>query len=85
MKVLSRFRSIVIRSPNNTTEANGSTTEEKQLPQKEIDADSVAVSEKGTTTEEQVSDDVQKGVQAVEAVTLTWSKKTLIAVFIKYV
>ena len=29
--------------------------------------------------------DAQRGVQDVEAVTLTWSKGTLIAVFIKYV
>ncbi|KAI7853430.1 major facilitator superfamily-domain-containing protein [Circinella umbellata] len=82
MKVLSRFRSIVLRSSDDTTKTNGSITEEKQLPPKEIDVDSVAASEKNSTTEEQVDDNVQKGVQAVEAVTLTWSKKTLIAVFI---
>lgn len=31
------------------------------------------------------SEDAQRGVKEVEAVTLTWSKKTLIAVFLKYV
>ncbi|KAG2225569.1 hypothetical protein INT45_013680 [Circinella minor] len=82
MKVFSRFRSIVLRSSDDTAKTNGSITEEKQLPQKEFDADSVAASEKNSATEEQVDDNVQKGVQAVEAVTLTWSKKTLIAVFI---
>jgi len=30
------------------------------------------------------SEDVQRGVQEVEAVTLTWSRRTLIAVFLKY-
>jgi hypothetical protein len=37
----------------------------------------------GTRGEERVSEDAQRGVQHVEAVTLTWSKKTLIAVFFK--
>lgn len=32
--------------------------------------------------EELVSEDAQRGVQNVEAVTLTWSKNSLIAVFI---
>lgn len=31
------------------------------------------------------TEDAQKGVKDVEAVTLTWSKTTLIAVFAKYV
>lgn len=30
------------------------------------------------------SEDAQQGVQDVEAVTLTWTKGTLIAVFVKY-
>lgn len=50
------------------------------------------VVERGATdieTEENQSqlpgEDLQRGVQDVEAVTLTWSKKALIAVFVKYV
>lgn len=31
------------------------------------------------------AEDLQRGVQDVESVTRTWSKKTLIAVFLKYV
>lgn len=31
------------------------------------------------------TEDAQRGVQQVEAVTLTWSKKSLVAVFILYV
>lgn len=31
------------------------------------------------------SEELQRGVQNVEAVTLAWSKKTLVAVFLKYV
>lgn len=30
------------------------------------------------------SEELQRGVQNVEAVTLTWSKTTLVAVFLKY-
>lgn len=35
--------------------------------------------------DERPTENTQRGVQGVEAVTLTWSKRTLIAVFIKYV
>lgn len=31
------------------------------------------------------SEELQRGVQTVEAVTLTWTKTTLVAVFMKYV
>ncbi len=34
---------------------------------------------------EHPNEDIQRGVQDVEAVTLTWSKTTLVAVFLKYV
>lgn len=30
------------------------------------------------------TEDAQRGVQNVEAITLTWSKKALVAIFIKY-
>ena len=39
----------------------------------------------GAPQSELPSEELQRGVQNVEAVTLTWSKKTLIAVFLKYV
>lgn len=35
--------------------------------------------------DERPGEDLQRGVQQVEAVTLSWSKGTLIAVFLKYV
>ena len=43
--------------------------------------DAAAVS----TDPEHPDEDLQRGVAQVEAVTLSWSKTTLIAVFIKYV
>jgi hypothetical protein len=33
---------------------------------------------------ERPTEDAQRGVQNVEAVTLTWSKKALVGIFIKY-
>lgn len=52
------------------------------------DTASAAVTESNDNEESQVqrpSEDVQRGVQDVEAVTLTWSKTSLILVFLKYV
>jgi len=44
----------------------------------------VVESELGPSPADRPSQDAQRGVQEVEAVTLTWSKTTLIAVFLKY-
>lgn len=52
---------------------------------KELDTESVVPSVNDESQPEQLATDAQRGVQDVEAVTLTWSKPTLIAVFIKYV
>ncbi len=49
--------------------------------EKEIAVDEAAVS----SDPDHPDDDLQRGVQQVEAVTLSWSKATLIGVFIKYV
>ncbi|KAI9274397.1 major facilitator superfamily domain-containing protein [Phascolomyces articulosus] len=76
MAVFSRFRS-VIRRTSSTTDKD-SVVEEKK---KELDKESAVASNNGQN-EEQPDDDAQRGVQDVEAVTLTWSKTTLIAVFI---
>ena len=59
--------------------------------QKESDAKSVVSSVKTTHAEsssqqpeeELPTEDAQRGVKKAEAVTLTWSKTTLIAVFVK--
>lgn len=44
-----------------------------------------ASKEAGDLQEELPGEDLQRGVQDVEAVTLSWSKASLIAVFAKYV
>ncbi|KAI7884201.1 MFS general substrate transporter [Lichtheimia hyalospora FSU 10163] len=49
---------------------------------KALDTESVVPSVNEESQPEQPSTDAQRGVQDVEAVTLTWSKPTLIAVFI---
>ncbi|CDS04055.1 hypothetical protein LRAMOSA07010 [Lichtheimia ramosa] len=49
---------------------------------KELDTESVVPSVNDQSQPDQPSADAQRGVQDVEAVTLTWSKPTLIAVFI---
>lgn len=56
------------------------------VPVSETDAEAgngTAFGAAAASTENRVSEDVQRGVQHVEAVTLTWSKKTLYAVFFK--
>jgi hypothetical protein len=52
---------------------------EEKLEKEKIDTESI------TPTTELPSEELQRGVKDVEAVTLSWSKKTLVAVFIKYV
>lgn len=51
----------------------------------ELDVESIVPTESHDDPKpERPTEDAQKGVKEVEAVTLTWSKPTLIAVFIKY-
>ena len=82
MGAFTEFRSSLRRA--STVNTNTSFAEESK---KELDDErAVQTAEKlDETLPERVSEDVQKGVQDVEAVTLTWSKTTLIAVFLKYV
>jgi hypothetical protein len=46
--------------------------------------DAAVVNGSDESRPEHPSEDLQRGVQHVEAVTLTWSKASLIAVFLKY-
>lgn len=52
----------------------------------ELDVESIVPTESHDDLKsERPTENAQKGVKEVEAVTLTWSKTTLIAVFVKYV
>lgn len=52
----------------------------------ELDVESIVPTESYNDPKSELpTEDAQQGVKDVEAVTLTWSKTTLIAVFIKYV
>lgn len=73
------------------TDNNKKTAEESHAPprnaeaseiQAEADAENISDSK---LADLQPAEDAQRGVQMVEAVTLTWSKQSLIAVFILYV
>lgn len=80
MGALSGLRSAIRTS---STDKEDASMPEKS--RKELDTESVVPSVNDESQPEQPSTDAQRGVQDVEAVTLTWSKPTLIAVFIKYV
>ncbi|CDH49602.1 mfs siderophore iron [Lichtheimia corymbifera JMRC:FSU:9682] len=77
MGALSGLRSAIRRS---STDKEDASMPEKS--RKELDTESVVPSVNDESQPEQPSTDAQRGVQDVEAVTLTWSKPTLIAVFI---
>lgn len=52
----------------------------------ELDVESIVPTESHNDSKQELpTEDAQRGVKDFEAVTLTWSKSTLIAVFIKYV
>lgn len=74
------FRSAIRRT--STGDVNASVAEKD----KELDTETVIRTDSDDKPQgDRPSEDVQRGVQEVEAVTLTWSKPTLIAVFIKHV
>ncbi|KAJ8653435.1 hypothetical protein O0I10_010871 [Lichtheimia ornata] len=77
MGALSGLRSAIRRS---STDKEDASMPEKS--RKELDTESVVPSVNDESQPEQLATDAQRGVQDVEAVTLTWSKPTLIAVFI---
>lgn len=79
MGALSGFRSAIKRSSIDKQDASMA-----KESRKEVDTESVVPSVNDQSQPDQPSADAQRGVQDVEAVTLTWSKPTLIAVFIKY-
>ncbi|KAI9488892.1 major facilitator superfamily domain-containing protein [Zychaea mexicana] len=79
MPFLSQFRAAIRRSSADDAAADSYVEEKK----KDLDAESVVASNgNGESHPERPSEDVQRGVRDVEAVTLTWSKPMLIAVFL---
>ena len=84
MGALSGLRSAIRRSSTTTDNKEDAPMPEK-IKKDPLDTESVVPPVNEESQPEQPSTDAQRGVQDVEAVTLTWSKPTLIAVFIKYV
>lgn len=69
------------QTPNSPQDAN-----ERNLDEKAASVDEAAAApNKDNIALQDRNDNLQDGVAAVEAVTLNWSKTSLIAVFVKYV
>ena len=84
MAVLSRIQG-VFRRPV-PADVTGTSVVEPTIDEEKKEAATAAVvngSEESQT--ERPNDDLQRGVEQVEAVTLSWSKASLIFVFLKYV
>jgi hypothetical protein len=89
MAVLSNFLTVFRRTPAGGAAAPpvvpGTEEEKKEASVDNAAVDNAAVLHAGDKPEsERPGEDLQRGVQHVEAVTLTWSKASLIAVFLKY-
>lgn len=85
-KVLLRFQTAF--GPNKSEPTDGAGTPPidtiQDQEKKHATVDGVAdVNGSGDLEPERPSQDIQRGVQNVEAVTLAWSRKALIAVFVK--
>lgn len=86
MSVFSRFRpgfarqSTDLNDQSTTTTTNDANSAEKTP---ETNAEAAAVEEGAEKDNDRPNEDAQRGVRQVEAVTLTWSKWSLIAIFIK--
>lgn len=85
MAVLNRFRTAFRRAPTEDDAVTSALPDSTEENKKDIATDNAAVVNGSDESQpERVSEDVQRGVARVEAVTLAWSKKALIAVFVKY-
>ena len=82
MQLASKFRAAFGRpaAADASTSPVVSTADEKKDP---VTDSAAAVLGSGEVTPEHPSEDLQRGVQNVEAVTLAWSKASLISVFLK--
>lgn len=82
MTVINRFRAFRRQSTEETVPAVTTSTDEKTAS---VVDGTVPVTEEEQHNSRRPSEDVQRGVKNIEATTLTWTKGTLIAVFIKFV
>lgn len=86
MAVLHRFRTALRRTSPDDADADPVVTTSAEENKKDPATDGAAVVNSSDDSQpERPSEDLQRGVQRVEAVTLSWSKASLIAVFVKYV
>lgn len=86
MTVINRFRAFRRGSTEETVPAVTNTTEEPKIDSVVDSTVPVShASQEKQSDPERPSSDVQRGVKNIEATTLTWTKGTLIAVFIKFV
>lgn len=86
MALISGVKAAFRRSP---TEEEPSTRAAVDIGGKKTEKDAVTddaavVNDGGESPAEHPAEDMQRGVQQVEAVTMSWTKATLIAVFFKY-
>ena len=84
MGKLPNFRNTIRRTTTDDTinQASTATAEERKTDPSNVESGPMS---KETRESELPGEDLQRGVQDVEAVTLSWSKASLIAVFLKYV
>lgn len=88
MSVFSRFRPGFARKSTDLHDQSTMTTKDadsaEKIPGTNTEA---AVGEDGVTRDnvDRIDEDAQRGVRQVEAVTLSWSKWSLVAIFIKFV
>jgi hypothetical protein len=87
MGKLPSFRSTFRRTTTDDTinQVATATAEENKTDPTTVESGPASKEAGDLSSEELPGEDLQRGVQDVEAVTLSWSKASLIAVFIKYV
>lgn len=80
-----KLRDALRRTPTNNTVTSVAVNPVEVNEKNPATDDTTADNSNGEKQSELPSEDLQRGVRNVEAVTLTWSKTTLVAVFLKYV
>lgn len=85
MSLLSRFRPGFRRTSTDLNDEASATKDANSAEKAPGTNTEAAVAEDGDAQgNDRPNEDAQRGVRMVEAVTLTWSKRALIAIFIKY-
>lgn len=85
MSVFSRFRPGFRRTPTDLNDQSATMKEVDSAEKTPGTNTEAAIAEGGEApVNDRPNEDAQRGVRMVEAITLTWSKRSLIAIFIKY-